>query len=54
MRYDFTMPTEDPKAWRKKKKKTKDSGIHTLLQSAHADMSARATRNQILVLCGKP
>lgn len=33
--------------------KTEDSGVHMLPQSAHADMSARTTSNQILVLCGK-
>lgn len=49
MRYDFTVPTEDLKSM----KKNKDRSLHTLLQSAHADMSARATRIQILVFCGK-
>lgn len=52
MRYDFTLLTEDPKAW-KKQQKNKESGEHTLLQNAHADMSTRTTRNQRLVLCGK-
>lgn len=45
MKYDFTMPTEDPEAW--------NSGVGKLSQSAHAEMSARETRNQILVLCRK-
>lgn len=44
MRYDFTLPTEDHKHEEKKQNKTEDSGIHTLLQSAHADMSAREIR----------
>lgn len=45
MRYDFTVPTEDLKSM----KKNEDRSLHTLIQSAHADMSARATRIQILV-----
>lgn len=45
MKYDFTMPTEDPEAW--------NSGVHKLSQSAHAEMSARETRNQILVIRSK-
>lgn len=48
MIYDFTKPTEDSSM------KTEDSGEPALSQSAHANMSARATRNPILVLCGKP